>query len=531
MKTIVTLLGLTLMGTALAQTTSFYSLGHNNVDANVTDGGIFFQRLGTYTPGYEVPKGGGANAIFSMSFWFGGIDENSQLKMAAQTYLPFKDFYLGPLTLGDANPPAPGTWNVPLLVVTKGEIDAHIINNQNPQPGYVVPQSFTAWPAHGDVAQGFAHNLAPFVDVDQDGIYDPSAGDYPCIRGDQAVYLIMNDKGGPHQETGGDPIGMEMHFMVYQYATSDYLNDQTFVHTKLINRGTQTLYDFRMASFLDSDLGGPVDDYVGCDSTRNMVFTYNADDMDADHFSSIGYGEYPPAIGVVSLNQNMSAAAYFSNGALYPYGAPQNASGYYNYMNGKWANGDAWVHGGLGYVGSSGATTTPTKFMFPGNPVTGQGWSEASNSNPPGDRRMLLVNGLGIFAPEDEIESDYAFIYARSMDSDPFASVEELYSMADDVQSFYDNQMNTCEGFLSVNGIEAIDFALYPNPSSGTFVLELGDFSGKSFKITDITGREVMSETPIVQSHTTIKIEEQAGIYLIHCTDGSHTSVRRMMVK
>lgn len=506
-------------------------MDESNVNANVSDGGIFFNSMNNSSSGYEVPKGGGAHSIYAMSFWFGGTDVNGQLKMAGQRYDSFKDFYPGPLTIGDANPPAAGTWNVPLLAVTKDEINAHISNNQNPQPGYVVPTSFVEWPAHGDVSQGFANNLAPFVDVDQDGAYDPSAGDYPCIRGDRAVYLIMNDKGGLHLETGGDPIGLEMHFMVYQFDAGNYLDDVTFVHTKLINRGTQTLYDFRMGSFVDGELGGGVDDYVGCDTTRNMMFTYNGDAIDGDVASQVGYGENPPAIGVVSLNREMSAAAYFSNGVSFPYTDPQTATGFYNFMNGKWANGTNWVHGGLGYAGSPGATNTPTKFMFPGNPVTGQGWSEVSNSNPPGDRRMLLVSGLGIFSPNDEVDMDYAFVYARSTATIPFAGVDALYSAVDNVQTFYDNQMNTCDASLNVTEEEMLDFSITPNPNNGVFQIKGEILQSADITIFDVAGRVVEQKLNVQQSSVSISLNETPGVYMINITNGGKSMTKRVIIK
>lgn len=532
MKKTVTLIMLSLTSISLGQSLSTPVLDYNNVSARLNDGGVLFNNWVENGPGYEVPRGGGAHSIYATAFWFGGNDVNGQLKLSGQRFQPLKDLFPGPLTIGTANPPAQGTWNNTIPLVRRQQIDAHIQNNLNPQPGYVVPSSFLLWPAHGDVTQGFAANLAPFVDVDNDGVYDPSNGDYPCIKGDEAAYIIMNDKGGAHTETGGDPIGLEVHVMVYQYVTSDFLNDITFINTKMINRGTQTIVDFRFGTFVDADLGYFGDDYMGCDSTRNLTYVYNGDAFDESNGSSPGYGEIPPAIGLLSLNHELASAVYFTIGTSFPYADPTNAAEYYNFLSGKWANGDDMVYGGLGYAGSTGATSSPTKFMFTGDPVTQQGWSEVTNNNPTGDRRMLSTLGLGQFAPNDELVSDMAVVYARSEDSlTNFASVETLRIVSDSVQEFYDAQTDVCEGALGTSTLNLVDFALYPNPSSGIFVLEMEKYTGKSFRVTDITGREVMSDTPIIQSHTTIKIQEEAGIYLIHCTDGTNTSVRRMIIK
>ena len=45
----------------------------------------------------------------------------------------------------------------------------------------------------GDTSLGQAPYLAPFVDVDYDGLYNPALGDYPDVMGDQAIFFIFND--------------------------------------------------------------------------------------------------------------------------------------------------------------------------------------------------------------------------------------------------------------------------------------------------------------------------------------------------
>ena len=80
--------------------------------------------------------------------------------------------------------------------MTAVEINNHILNYQS--PGYIIPNDILNWPAHGDTtlgnSLGMLPYIAPFIDVDNDDIYNPSQGDYPCIKGDEAVYIVMNDK-------------------------------------------------------------------------------------------------------------------------------------------------------------------------------------------------------------------------------------------------------------------------------------------------------------------------------------------------
>ncbi len=124
-----------------------------------------------------------------------------------------------------------------LLDQNKSDIDAFILNyaNGNVQNGsYTIPNSILNWPGNGDISQNQDVLLAPFVDVNGDNIYSPSAGDYPLIKGDQAIFSVFNDSYLPHQGSGGASIGLEIRLMAYAYGTgtlvanNPYLNYTTF---------------------------------------------------------------------------------------------------------------------------------------------------------------------------------------------------------------------------------------------------------------------------------------------------------------
>ena len=53
-------------------------------------------------------------------------------------------------------------------------------------------------------------------------------------------------------------------------ATNDEVNNMSFYNYVLINQGTQTLTNTYMAQWVDVDLGGHVDDYVGVDVRRGL---------------------------------------------------------------------------------------------------------------------------------------------------------------------------------------------------------------------------------------------------------------------
>lgn len=172
--------------------------------------------------------------------------------------------------------------------------------------------------------------------MNNNNIYEPLLGDYPDIRGDLAIYTIMNDAKGQHLETGGQIMGIEIHTMAYQYLSNDYFNNTTFLHYRVFNRGAHDYANFKFGIWWDPDLGNPMDDYVGCDTLNNMMFVYNSDNLDESSNSNLGYGISPPALGISSLNKKMDYFTYFTNGSNSPNSDPITAIQYDNFMNGYW---------------------------------------------------------------------------------------------------------------------------------------------------------------------------------------------------
>jgi len=164
----------------------------NQVKTTINSNGDLFWN---YTSGvYEVPVGGGANTVFAGATWIGGLDTAGTLHVAAQTYRQTgNDFYPGPvMNTSSYSPATDAQWNK-VWKISKTTIDSFILWYANPSiyPGYTVPSIITNWPSNGDVPSGQAAVLAPFVDVNANGFYDPASGDYPCIKGDQALFCDL----------------------------------------------------------------------------------------------------------------------------------------------------------------------------------------------------------------------------------------------------------------------------------------------------------------------------------------------------
>lgn len=494
------------------------SLAANNNNVLLSDAGIMFTSIANNFPGFEVPAGSGKNVAYTAGIWIGGFDVNGQLKMSAQSYTAFGDQFKGPLTEdGTALPDQSGNWSNSIFHVTKAEIDNHIANYST--PGYIIPQSIADWPAHGDISNNFAFNLAPFVDANNDGVYDPSAGDYPCIRGDEAVYIIMNDKGGVH-ETGADPIGIELHYMFYQYATIPELRNTTFLNLRVINRGTQTLYDAKSSIFLDGDIGYYGDDYFGSDSLRNVMYFYNGQNFDQVYQSD------PPAFGVVSLDNDFESIGSFSNNAVFPYTDPSLPLEYSSWMNGTYSDGSSWL---------DAVTGAPTKFMYNENPddVNSQD-SEFNVVNQPGDRRGIAsVNQDYILPLSQEFEMNLAFVYAVDTTSS-LASVTALLNSVDSVQNFYNNYLSSdnCNSVLDITDPELGLIQVSPNPSKNHFYIKTpSDYSNSTYTIIDLAGKTIVSSTALTGNKTEVELNVPAGLYLVRINLGNQQIVRRIMIE
>lgn len=487
----------------------------NNIEANVNNGGIFFNDATGVSPGYEYPIGSGNHLIYANAFWFSAIDINGDHKLSAQLYTLGDDLFPGALTLNSATTSPAYDPTKGVYQVTASEIQDHIANYGN--SGYIAPSSIADWPAHGDVSQGYDFYLAPFVDVNNDGFYTPSDGDYPNIRGDYATYMILNDKLDIHA-SGGEAMGIECHFMFYQYETNDFRNNTTFLNLKVINRSTQSLPEFKVGCFLDPDIGNGADDAVGCDTLNRVMFAYNFSNNDAV------YGANPPAIGVVNLNQSMDVFGLFKDDVP-QMNLPNTAADFYNNLDGNWKDGTSFTIGGNGYGGN-----TSTKYLFSGNPNNQGEWSEVEAGIAPSDRRMFMATNNGPLTYEEEICLDYAFIIGDS--GDHLENVNHLLAVAAEAQNFFDAQADfVCENYeqaLKVNSYEIAAPNVYPNPSNGELTV---DFKGEySVEIHGLDGRKVFEKTRLFGTEKLVT-RIDSGSYILSVVQGAGRYKRVIIVE
>lgn len=461
----------------------------NNVRATILGNGTCFvpqqevwyeewQQSHFTCPTWEVPQGSGKETMFQQSLWLGGLDADDSLHLDAFMYGQLGEAYWsGPLKTTDATIDLMTAlrfhhvWNL-----TRAEIDVFIARHG--QAGYAIPEDILTWPAHGE--EGYASNLAPFVDVNGDGRYNPSDGDYPDIKGDQCLFFIFNDNWSMPTESSGTPLGIEIHAMVYAFEAPDdeALNNTVFFNYKMFNRSASDYHDVYLGIWNDWDIGFAWDDYTGCDVKRSACFGYNGAIVDGEG-QPWAYGDNPPVqVCTILAGPFMDADGrdnpafdgdcgtlfggdypldkYAYNGFNFGNGItdderfgmcgfiyfnnnsgvncdPVSAMDYYGYLRGFWRNGNHMQYGGNAFQGEN-VVGPECNFMYPGDSdpcnfgtngiapndgynTDGKYWTEEQCESRPYDRRGLASVGPFSFARGSMQELDFAMTTVWKDDS------------------------------------------------------------------------------------------------------------------
>ncbi|MGQ0828032.1 MAG: T9SS type A sorting domain-containing protein [Bacteroidota bacterium] len=564
-----------------AQTPAKEYLDINNIKAAFYSSGDLFWDL-ISKPEFEVPKGhpGKTNSMFASALWVGGIDAGGQLKLAGQTYRQSgNDFWPGPLNSTATIDSATMNAYNKLWKINKCDIDAYSNWFNNGQLG-ANPVSTSAmniintWPTVGP--DGSA--LAPFVDVDGSGTYDPSQGDYPQIKGDQAVFFVFNDKAAAHTETGGAAIGLEIQAMAYAYnCTSDSaLYNTIFTDYKFINKSPFRLDSTFIGFWTDFELGYYLDDHIGCDVTRGAMYAYNTDPVDGSG-GPYTFGTTPPAQAVVFLGgpwadpDGLDNSANFTpNGINYDdaivdnerlglskftyydndfsvMGHPQIPNHNYGYLAGRWKDGTPFTYGGNGHL-----TGAPCNYAFPGtsdpygfglggdknNPQTSPDWTAAGTA--PGDKGALGSTGPFAFQPGAVHELNLAYVFGRAASgtggNGNLVSISVMQERIDSIRNkFNTGRLEACMCNNGTTGIKKLNtdntFNLYPNPATNTITISYKSSSKNySIKIYAVTGRMIKNRDQISSTTTILDIEDlNSGIYLLNVSDGLQSLTHRFV--
>lgn len=447
----------------------------NNVRARLMTGGDMWWDNGTGEARYEVPKGSRKNSLFAGSVWIGGYDEEDQLKVAAQTYRQTgNDYWPGPIdpSTTDITEADCSEWDRFWKVSRETINKFRALAGKDAIIGDAEYEAIYQWPAKGNknavgrnqgpLTLHSGIEYAPFVDVDNNGDYDPLAGDYPAILGDQFIWWVFNDKGNVKQQSQTEGIGVEVQASAFAYSTKDFLNDATFYNYRVINRGGLSLDSTYISTWTDADLGYYNDDYIGCDTVRGLGILYQGTSVDGTGQVN-SYGDRVPMVGVdffkgpvkretingevVSTQLGMTAFTYYNNDGSVV-GNPNNGIEIYNYMSGSIRNGQRFSNDFKGPNTTSRAygEGPVTPFVFYGDPANRSEWSECTCGNPVGDRRF--VHSSGPFRLEPGVVSDITIgaVWVNDVGGCPNTSFRKIRVADDLAQGLFDNNFQTIEG-------------------------------------------------------------------------------------
>tara|TARA_B100001245_G_C22894105_1_gene431208 strand:+ start:243 stop:1913 length:1671 start_codon:yes stop_codon:yes gene_type:complete len=487
--------------------------------------------------------------LYAQSLWFAGLDANNSLHVSAITFrTTTPDFKPGPVS----NDPNAATIYGKVYHVSLQTISDFVNGNTTG-----IPQEIANWPAHGNTAMGEAAKLAPFVDVDNDGNYDPSQGDYPDIKGDEALFAIANDKN--HRPTEG--MGLEVHAMAYAYTTGGIEDSIVYLDYMIYNRSQDQFADVYISSFLDFDLGDSGDDLPATNINEDAVFCYNGDDVDQG-----GFGNQPascalrilkgppadyldgvdndrdgcvdgvlingacqpedPSNGIQEHYKMSSSMAYFkfASGAPTQTSDPVNAPEFYNYMRSLWKNGNNLVienpsgfgstNNGDGYtIDGSG---TKTNYVYPGDSYDASGaftpsspvnWFASPDFS--SDFRMLANMGPFTLTAGESFDLNMAIVWSR--DSSAAAGYTHINSLVSGLGAPKPVRNVSLRDFTADRDVD-----LFFDTQNREWVLNNHSDRSLDFKLVSISGKLIRHITIDAKSHLPIQRSELVtGIYLL----------------
>lgn len=404
-----------------------------------------------------------------------------------------------------------------------------------------------------------AEEGAPFTDLNGDGMYNPAV-DIPGVAGaSQTLWYVANDMNDTLTENfaGSPPIGLELQRTLWSYKRNmGPINASVFSRVLLINKSGADIDSMYCIQWSDPDVGDASDDFIGCDTLRNLGYAYNGTDSDAV------YGTNCPAVGFLLLEgprvADPLASAIFNGQRLFGYrnlgmtafndfyrpeGPVIPANDYVFWYRAMRGLSDAGVPALNPY------TSQPTNFCFSGDPEKSPegsaGWVDGQFGREPGNRIMNVCSGPFSLANGDTQEIVVATIAATG--GDRIASVAALKAACDQIQGSADIILLSTDVRSSATGNEPRGITLYqnyPNPFNPSTTIQYtvggvrNQASGVSnvrMVIYDVLGREVamlVNERKSPGTYTVVYDGSRlaSGVYFYRLTAAGYSAVRKMTI-
>jgi hypothetical protein len=464
--------------------------------------------------------------------------------------------------------------------VTHNMLNEHVYAINNNISSYIMPKGIKNWPAHGDVSKGQVQNLAPFVDVNNNGIYEPDLGDFPSFPGTHCLLNITHQLETDFENTGS---GLELHSYMYNFSCDDTIRDVIFLKTQIFNRSLISYDSLSCGLFNDFDLGNYNDDFIGTHVENGLIYTYNGDNFDEANSINNGFGDSLPTMACMFLKGNpfeanalddqlgvsefqtingfgfndgvidnehkgLEFSNYFISASSNSMRPPNTKESLFNYLNGKWYDGTNQVFGGIGYYNFGGSTNIECKYSFPGNSDPshygtngidpGFIWSEETVNNPAGDRRMIGSFGSSPLASGESITYHSAFLAGKRSVGVGQSEID-LFAKAAHVKKAFNSNLTSCgqsfdnltsDQITSLPKTQKADFKIFPNPMENelNIVFTQENSEGK-IMFYDINGKTCLEQN-LEKTNNKISVNElKNGFYIVSIETNNGTKQYKLI--
>ncbi|OSZ78744.1 hypothetical protein CAP35_10995 [Chitinophagaceae bacterium IBVUCB1] len=516
----------------------------NKIKAPVSTHGELWWNPATSKAACEFPKGSGKLANSLGALWMSGYDGSGNLHISTQVFRQEgNDYWPGPLFSATALPYAVSQGWSKVWKVTASDINTFLSTTTHTVTN--TPISILEWPAKNNpyakgkagVLLSITTDMAPFVDANGDGEYNPLQGDFPRMKGDEMLWWVFNDNGATHNNSKGSSLGMQIRATAYGYNRGTKVGNILFYEYLITNMSGIAYNNFRCALFNDAELGWYRDDYVGFDSVRRMGIAYNANSTDGSGQPE-AYGASIPVTGVTILQTPSDVGNTYAPLANFMYynndntltGNPDSATQYNNYIRGMWRDGlilkNDFAGAGISSNGRTGSVNA--NYAYTGDPKIKTQWSECASANTPADRRFVLSASDYSFGIGATTKFAFALVITDTSsnnycDSVSFDNVKEL---ADTAWKYY----YAPPPALTVSSTEPLQLTAYPNPVKDMlFVNSIIDI--KNVLVYDVNGKKQNVSYNVSGKRTEINtIALPVGMYTLLISNGQDT-YRSIFVK
>ncbi len=480
--------------------------------------------------------------------WAGGIDSSGVIHVAASTYSTGGvDYLAGPLPQSGYSLDPSCDYYTRIWKVTADQLAKLKSDFENGQLGtHNIPKDILEWPTENNPWMGeFApdYEMAPYLDRNNDNIYNPLDGDYPIALVEnpefvpyEMLFTVFNDKSSAiHGETGGNAIGLEVHQLDYVTRCDPFsvLDNSTFTRLKYIYRGDQELKGFRIGIWQDASING-FNMGSGYHQELAANYTYQlgrvfapSPEPDYKNIQSLMYLSHTPQSSLIYFN---ASAGDSGCDACHEPAIPED---FYNYLNGIWKDGTPLVTGGIGHTIAGGGQDT-TLFSFPDLPNDPNGWSMLTSVVGSLDGRSVTSLVHTDLQPGDQGIIDYVdhmYYDTNSLNLEIFerwpALMEELRAEFESIKNGQIDCVTT-----SIDDVVTVSPTLFPNPAIDRLTINLDDAKFSELEIHDLQGRRMMHKQISHANQAHLDIEHlDSGFYSLRIIDENNQLHRVTFIK